>query len=111
LILLLFGIIESGRMIMVHQSLTTAAREGARKAIVQGTSAAQAKAAVESFLADVGVRGTSVKVTAGATAAHGEPIKVSVTVPFKRVSWLPSPFFFGKSTLSASATMRRETPD
>jgi len=113
LILVLLGMIECGRMIMVQQSLTTAAREGARAAIVPGTSRAMAKEVVESFLARVGVSGAKVRVRNRTTTsvAHGEPITVTVTVPFSRVSWLPKPFFLRHTILSSAATMRREMPN
>jgi Flp pilus assembly protein TadG len=113
LVLLLLGMIECGRMIMVQQTITTAAREGARIAIVEGNSAAAAKTAVESFLGGTGVRGAKTSVTPANTAssAHGQPITVTVSVPFGDVSWLPHPFFFGQKTLSSTATMRRETPN
>src|SRR3954454_7237510 len=88
LVLLLLGMIECGRMIMVQQSITTAAREGARTAIVEGTSAAAAKTAVESFLAGTGIHGAKITVSPGNTGSvpHGQPITVSVAVPFKEVS-------------------------
>ena len=113
LIMLLLGMIECGRMIMVQQSLTTAVREGARSAIIEGTSDSTAKNVVESFLAGVGVSGTSITVTPSNTdsMAHGQPITVSVSVPFSEVSWLPNPFFLKNTTLSSTATMRRETPN
>jgi hypothetical protein len=30
-------------------------------------------------------------------------------VPFTQVSWLPSPLFLGGTTMTSTATMRRET--
>jgi Flp pilus assembly protein TadG len=113
LIILLLGMLECGRMIMVQQSLATAAREGARSAIVQGTSVSTAKSVVESFLAGVGVTGTDITVSPIETSslAHGQPITVSVSVAFSKVSWLPHPFFLKNTTLSSTATMRRETPN
>jgi Flp pilus assembly protein TadG len=109
----MLGMIECGRMIMVQQSLATAAREGARSAIVEGTSVSTAKSVVESFLARVGVTGTNITVSPSETSslAHGQPITVSVSVPFSVVSWLPHPFFLKNTTLSSAATMRRETPN
>jgi Flp pilus assembly protein TadG len=111
LLLILLGMIECGRMIMVQQALTTAVREGARAASLTGTAGAAINA-VEEFLAGVGVRGSSVKVTPGSSGitGHGQPITVTVTVPFAKVSWLPSPIFMKNATMSSSATMRRETP-
>ena len=113
LILLLLGMIECGRMIMVQQALTTAVREGARTAIVEGNSTSTAIGAVESFLAGVGITGTKVTVTPASTGSvpHGQPITVSASVPFAEVSWLPHPFYLGNTTLSSQATMRRETPN
>jgi len=113
LILLLLGMIECGRMIMVQQALTTAVREGARTAIVEGASASSAIDAAESFLAGAGITGGKITVTPSntATAAHGQPITVAVVVPFAKVSWLPHPLFLGNAELSSTATMRRETPN
>jgi Flp pilus assembly protein TadG len=113
LIALLLGIIECGRMIMVQQSLATAAPEGARQAIVEGTSVDTAKSTVDSFLNGVGVKGASITIVPGNTGsvAHGQPIIVSVSIPFSKVSWLKSPFFLKNTTLHSQATMRRETPN
>ena len=113
LILLLLGMIECGRMIMVQQALTTAVREGARTAIVEGTSATTAIDAVTSFLAATGITGARVAVVPSNTGAipHGEPVTVSVQVPFTEVSWLPNPFFLKNTMLKSAATMRRETPN
>jgi Flp pilus assembly protein TadG len=112
LFLLLLGMIECGRMIMVQQSLTTAVREGARIAVSEGNNAAAAIDAVQSFLGGTGIKGAkvAVKPTNVGTMAHGQPISVSASVPFRKVSWLPNPFFFADKTLSSTATMRRETP-
>jgi Flp pilus assembly protein TadG len=113
LLLLLLGMLECGRMIMVQQILTTAVREGARAAIIEGNSASAAIDAVKSFLSGAGVKGSTVTVTPNQTQSisHGQPITVSASVPFAQVSWLPKPFFFGNTTLSSVATMRKETPN
>jgi Flp pilus assembly protein TadG len=113
LIMFLLGIIECGRMVMVQQALTTAVREGARTAIVEGTPVATAEKAVQSFLAGTGIRGGKISITPHETGllAHGQPVTVSISVPFTEVSWLPNPFFFRNTTLTSAATMRRETPN
>src|SRR5688500_2780822 len=113
LILFLLGIIECGRMVMVQQSLTTAVREGARTASMEGNSASDAIDAVTSLLLATGIKGTDVTVTPIDTwnVGHGRPITVSVSVPFTKVSWLPNPFFFQNTTLRSAATMCRETPN
>jgi hypothetical protein len=75
-------------------------------------NAAAATDAVEEFLAGAGVRGSKVAVALGSNGAtgHGQPITVTVSVSFAKVSWLPSPFFMKNATMSSAATMRRETP-
>lgn len=109
-VLMLLGMMEYGRMLMVQQSLTAAAREGARLAVVDETTEAEVKTLVKSFLASSGVTDPTVSVTSTGTAVHGQPITVSVSVPFDDVSWLSSPMFLGDKTLSSTASMRLETP-
>jgi len=43
------------------------------------------------------------------TAAQGDQIKVTVSLPFDRVTWLPVPIFLGGKTLSSSVVMRKES--
>lgn len=54
----------------------------------------------------------AVAVNGGATdasaALQGDIIQVTVSVPYKSVSWLPSPWFLGNTTLSETVFMRRE---
>ena len=49
--LLIFAIIEFGRMIMVQQVLTNASREGARRAILEQSTATSVIAHVNNYLA------------------------------------------------------------
>jgi len=109
--LLVFGMIEYGRMVMVQQILTNGSREGARRAVLDGVSTSDVTTAVEDYLADSSISGASVTVTTNAPVPpdYAESMTVTVDVPFTQVSWLPSPMFLGSQTLSASTTMRRET--
>lgn len=110
-ILLLFGIIEFGRMVMVQQLLTNASREGARKAILDGATTAEVTMIVQDYLNNSSIQNASVTVAPDppSDAAFGDPVTVSVSVPFSQVSWLPSPMYLGGTTLSASTVMRRES--
>ena len=111
-LLLLMGIFEYGRMVMVQQMLVAASREGARTAIVQGSTVENIKTAVDTYLRRGGISGAALKVsTPNTTAIHGDPVAVTVSIPFAAVSWLPSPFFLGDTTLSATAVMRHESPE
>jgi Flp pilus assembly protein TadG len=108
---LIVGTIEVGRAIVVVQLLTNASREGAR---VGGysttTSTATVTAAVNSYLANESISGATTTVTPDppSQAANGSQVSVVVSIPFNNVSWLPSPFFLGGQTLSATSVMCRE---
>lgn len=109
--LLILGMVEFGRMMMVQQILTNASREGARIAVLDNTTTADVVTAVQNYLSSGGVSGASVTVSPDppSSAAYGESVSVVVSVPFDQVSWLPSPMFLGGNTLEATSVMRRET--
>lgn len=109
--LMLLGMIEFGRMIMVQQIITNASREGARVAVLDGTTAGDVDSAVTNYLSSASINGADITITPNppSDAGYGEPVTVSVSVPFSQVSWLPSPMFLGGTTLDATTVMRRET--
>lgn len=109
---MVFGMIEFGRMVMVQQVLTNASREGARIAVLDGSTGAQTTTCVNTYLQNAGISGATVTLnpTDPSTAAYGAPVTVTVKIPFGSVSWLPSPMFVsGTMQLTASTVMRRET--
>ena len=109
--LLIMGIIEYGRMVMVQQIITNASREGARYAVLDGSTSATVTTTVETYLTNVAISGATVTVTPNSigSAAFGDPVEVTVDIPFSKVSWLPTPLFLNTSKLTASTVMRRET--
>jgi Flp pilus assembly protein TadG len=109
--LLIFGMIEYGRMVMVQQILTNAAREGARVGVLDGSTQTKVSTAVNTYLTAAGIKNatTTVSPDPPSSAAATSPVSVTVSVPFTEVSWLPSPLYLGSKTLSFSAVMRRET--
>jgi Flp pilus assembly protein TadG len=111
LFLLVFGMIEFGRMVMIQQILTNASREGARVAVLDGAETADVLQAVEGYMVTASVPSADISVSPDppSSAGYGAPVTVSVSVPFDQVSWLPSPMFLGGNTLSATTVMRRET--
>jgi Flp pilus assembly protein TadG len=112
LFLLIFGMIEYGRMVMVQQLITNAAREGARVAILDGMTnddvedAVQDKVGGAITILDTDVTTDPADIT---TAAAGAAITVTVGVNFSDVSWLPDALWLGGKRLTASSAMRRET--
>ncbi|MDA1054046.1 MAG: TadE/TadG family type IV pilus assembly protein [Planctomycetota bacterium] len=111
-VLLLFGMVEYGRMVMVQQMLTNATREGARRAVLDGTTVTNVKTTVQDYLSsgNITVNDNEITVTPDpAAASFGDPVTVSLSVPFSRVSWLPAPMFLGNASMSATSVMRRES--
>jgi Flp pilus assembly protein TadG len=110
-VLLVFGMIEYGRMVMVQQVITNASREGARRAVLDGVTASDVSNTVTTYLTNGAVSGATVTMNPAnpSSAASGDPVTVTVSVPYTAVSWLPSPFFLGGATLNATSTMRRES--
>ena len=110
--LLIFGMIEFGRMVMVQQVLTNASREGARLAVLDGTTSAAVEDVIRDNLANASVSGTGLSVTLDPsnpqTTQAGEAVTVTVSIPFDDVSWFPTPKFLDATTLNASTVMRRE---
>ena len=109
--LLVFGMIEFGRMVMVQQIITNGSREGARIAVLDGATGGEVVTAVENYLTSASVDGAEVAVSPNppSSAGYGEPVTVVVSIPFDQVSWLPSPMFLGGNPMSATTVMRRET--
>ena len=121
--LFVFGLVEFGRMVMVRQSVTNAAREGCREATLATTiSRANVETTVRSYLQDV-ISGASspgvvrVGINAGGSTsgdlnlvASGAPITVDVEVDFANISWVPSPILsaIGAPVISADSTQNRE---
>ena len=110
-LLLVFGMIEYGRMVMVQQVLTNASREGARRAVLDGSTNQDVVDVVDQYLNSGSIDGANITVTPTnpEDAAFGDPVTVSVDIQFSQVSWLPSPMYLGGRTLSATTVMRRES--
>ena len=109
--LLVLGMIEYGRMVMVQQVITNASREGAREAVLDGATAATVTSTVNDYLTAGSISGATVTVDPSplSGAEFGDPVTVTVSIPFSQVSWLPSPMYLGGRTMTASTVMRRES--
>ena len=111
--LLIFGMIEYGRMVMVQQVITNASREGARRAILDNATLAEVETTVENYLSSASIDPEVVEVTVDpnppSNAGYREPVTVQVSVAFADVSWIPAPFYLGGTQLSASTVMSRES--
>lgn len=105
---LMFGILEFGRAFMVQQIITNGAREGARLAILAGSTEASVHGAVDTYLSSNAISGhTRVVSPDPATVSTGDPITMTVSVPFSAVDW-GLVGYFADNTLEATVTMRKE---
>ncbi len=112
-IMLILGMFELGRALMIKQSLTYAAQDACRVAILDGSTLASVRSKATASLQPIGIVATSVTVTTDPTApssgGYNTPVSVTVSVPYADVSIVPSTFIPGTAVLSVTVTMRRET--
>jgi len=110
-LLMIFGLIEFGRLVMVQQVITNASREGARSGVLDGATTSDVQSVVDSYLDTAAISGATITVTPSppSSAGFGQPVSVAVSVPFNDVSWMPSPFFLKDATLRSTTVMRRES--
>jgi Flp pilus assembly protein TadG len=111
---LLLGMIEASRLGMVAQLLTTAAREGCRVAVLEGSTQADVQNRIDTVLTGSGISVGTVTPTCASgswtSAPGGTAITVSLSVPYSHVSWLGTPYFLKNCTVASSATMSSERP-
>jgi Flp pilus assembly protein TadG len=112
--LLVFGLIEFGRMMMVQQALTNAAREGSRVAILSTTkNGAAVEARMRDYLQSVLANAASgeVRITVPGnlgTVTSGATLTVSAEVDYLDVSWVPLGYLGLNPTIAASQIGIRE---
>lgn len=113
--IIVLGIFEIGRVCMVTELLTEAARRACRQGVIEGTGSSTIQSTATDYLTSVGISGETASVyvndaLAGSSDVSSMPayteITVVVTVPVANVTWVPTWFVYG--TLSGQYTMRRE---
>ena len=120
--LVVMGIVEFGRGMMSTQLITNAAREGAREAILNGSTNTAVETLVKNYVSQACNVKTSavtvnINITPGtgntdpknilADSDQGDLISVEVRVPFNDLSYITGSFLAGK-TIKGFATMRHE---
>ena len=116
-LLLVFSMIEMTRLGQAYNMLALAAREGCRTAVIPGNTQTNAETVVSNILSSGGITsyntpqwtwGTGQTSLAG--THQGDPVTLTLSVPFSSISWLASPLFLGSTTLTATATHSSENP-
>jgi Flp pilus assembly protein TadG len=122
-LMIVLGIVEFGRAIMVGQSLTSGARHGARQAIAAGSTNSSVERGIKEFLdttLDVAPDDLDIRIEVEPGPGNPDPadrlaearakdlVRVTVTVPFDRVAYVAGNFLDG-ATLRGRCAMRRES--
>lgn len=110
LLTILFGVIEFGWVYTVRQSLTNAAREGARTAALPESTETEIHARIAQYLQPLGLNS---QVTIELThATEADPTEtVHITVPYSAVTLIGSYFGSTDFNLGATCSMRKEGLD
>jgi Flp pilus assembly protein TadG len=121
LLLVVMGIMDFGLLFQQYEVLTNAAREGARVAVLPGYGTTDIQTRVNQYIQATNLTPANVTTTVGAaqTLSIGSGLCVSVTpvtvtYPHSYIFLSGIANFFGASfgtkTLTATASMRSETP-
>lgn len=120
--MVVMGIVEFGRAMMVGQLVTNAARHGARESAIDGATNATVRTAVQDFVAtSVGVAQADVTVEIVVDPGAGNPdpndilaaaqpkdiCKVTVKVPYDKVGYVAGRYLDG-AELKGQCIMRHE---
>ncbi len=116
------GVVEFGRAMMVSQLVTNGAREGARLAILDGSTNSEVEGIIKDFIedsVDVSSQEVSVSITVTPAPGNEDPgnevgnaqprdlVEIVVAVPFDSVSYIPGDYLNG-TTLTGKSAMRHE---
>lgn len=108
----ILGIVEFGRMMMVQEILTNAARVGARAAILSGSSTTSVQTIITNYLTTAKISGYNTPTFSPSSSSSwtsGTAITVTVGVPWSNVSWTGGfPINESGVTLTASSVMIHE---
>lgn len=107
LLLLFFAAFEFSRANMLRQTAENAAYEGARRAIVPGATADDAKKFANKMLAIVGTNGASVDVDPKVIEEDTPEVTVTVTVPLNGNGFV-APLFLKGRKITSKMTLARE---
>src|SRR5262245_3381406 len=110
---LVFGMIEYGSLFWRSQQVATAARNGARRGVMAGATAADVTTSVDQTMLQAGMGATNYAVVLTppnpASLASGASFTVKVTVPYAdiKLTGFPVPV---PTQVSRSVTMAKEMP-
>lgn len=127
LFMLVVGLVEIGRLVMIAQMSTNASREAARYA-AQGTADTNTiDSYVRTYLTAAGIRNTAsgngsstsvtieywngsawTSTTNPSNLSSGTQVRATIGIDFNQVSWLPARFFVGNNTTVQGVSIARK---
>ncbi len=105
--LLFFASFEFCRVAMIRHTADNAVYEGARRAIIPGGTAADARDQAALVLSSLGVNNVNITVTPATIDRDTPEVTVRVRIPLDSNSFVPNQFFAGQ-VIQRELTMRRE---
>jgi len=122
-LIIVWGIVEFGRGMMVGQLVTNASRHGVRYAVIDGYTNTDVEDEVQTFLVNAvgGITAADVTVTIEVDEAPGNPAtgdditlahtrdvcRVTASLPYNQVGYVTGQWLAG-TNLTGSCSMRRE---
>lgn len=114
LLMLVFGVMEYGWMFLKLHEVTNSSRRGARLAVLPDATNQEVQDAITSLMtaAGMGSSGYQVNISAADITLlnRGDPLTISVSVPYTNVGLLGMPWFPEPTNLVASVSMAKEGP-
>lgn len=111
LILGMLGMMEVGWAFMLRQTVTLAAREGARAGSLPGATLSDVTAAVDSSMSGANLEGYTIDTNIANLGPADLDVTVTVSIPLDRATFTGSMIGGGSFTIGSTTTMRREGID
>jgi Flp pilus assembly protein TadG len=112
--MMILGMIELARGVMVVHQLADVARVGCRAAVIEGKSTAGVQARANTYLDGIGIRNATITVKVNgntvdaSTTQSQDEVTVVVSAPVSGFTWLPGARYLTGSSVAGEVTLRRE---
>lgn len=109
ILFLLAALLEFSRVLMLKQTVNSAAYEGARAAVVVGSTPQTARDSVDALMKSTLLKKWVTDIDPLVFDEQTSAVTVRVAVPVEENSWI-TPFFFRSSVIDSSVTLITERP-
>jgi Flp pilus assembly protein TadG len=113
-LMLILALLEATQLCMITQALSTAAREGARVAVINGNTNSDVTTRINTILTSAGLTDVNTVLSpTDCTSAHitSSPNTVTVTLTYTFTSgWAGTSLYFNGAQLTGTAAMSSERP-